>query len=134
MASQVLTNIGEEWVVDRLVGSGGTYSAAPGSFCHWGTGTGAASKTDTGLFTVSNDPASTNITTGTVSKSGSGSAAKWQCVSTVASTTTQTITNAGIFGNSNLSTNSYIFIHADFTGIALVNGDSIQFTWTLDPA
>jgi len=130
MAS-VLTALGEEWVVDKLVATSGTYSTDVGNFIGWGTGAGTANKTDTALFTESNDPVSSGRTTGTVTKTGSGTAAKWQCVATVPSTTSQTITNAGAFKAGGAVA---MFVKGDFTGVPLVNGDSIQFTLTLDPA
>jgi hypothetical protein len=102
-----------------------------GNFVGWGTGAGTANKTDTTLFTESNDPVSSARTTGTVSKTGSGSTAKWQCVATVPSTTGQTITNAGTFKAGGAVA---MFLKGDFTGIPLVNGDSITFTFTLDPS
>jgi hypothetical protein len=131
----VVTNNGEEWIVDRLIATSGTYSSSTGAFAGWGTGAGTANKTDTTLFTQSNDPVSTNMasTNATLSKTGTGTTAKWQCVSTIPSTTTQTITNAGIWSSSNASTGT-LFVKGDFTGIALANGDSIAFTFTLDPA
>lgn len=130
MAS-VLSNVGEEWVVDRLVGVSGTYSSDVGAHVGWGTGAGTANKTDTTLFTESNDPVSSARTVGTISKTGTTSTAKWQNVVTIPSTTTQTITNAGTFKAGGAVA---MFIKGDFTGIPLVNGDSIQFTFTLDPS
>lgn len=130
MAS-VLTNIGEEWIVDRLVGTSGTYSTDVGAHVGWGTGAGTANKTDTTLFTESNDPVSSARTVGTISKTGTTSTAKWQNVATVPSTSTQTITNAGTFKAGGAVA---MFIKGDFTGIPLVNGDSITFTFTLDPS
>jgi hypothetical protein len=130
--ANVLTNIGEEWVVDRLCASdGGADSSAKGNFVGWGTGAGTANKTDTTLFTESNDPVSSGRTTGVVSKTGTTSTAKWQCVATVPSTSAQTITNAGTF-KAGGAVNMYL--KGDFTGIPLANGDSIQFTFTLDPS
>lgn len=128
----VLTNLGEEWVVDRLCASdGGTDSSVKGNFVGWGTGAGSSNKTDTILFTESNDPVSSGRTTGAVSKNGSGTSAKWQCVATVPSTTTQTITNAGTFKAGGVAN---MYLKGDFTGIPLVSGDSITFTFTLDPS
>lgn len=134
MAS-VLNNLGEEWVVDRIVGTSGTYSSSTGAYVGWGTGAGTANKTDTALFTQSNDPSSTAMTStnATISKTGTSTTAKWQCVSTLPSTTTQTITNAGVWSGANASS-AALFVKGDFTGIPLVSGDSIQFTITLDPA
>lgn len=128
----VLTNLGEEWVVDRLVGSG-TYSTYTGAYVGWGTGAGTSAKGDTTLFTESNDPVTTARTTGTITKTGTGATAKRQNVVTVPSTTTQGITNAGEF-SSGSGGNNTLFTKGDFTVINLVNGDSIQFTFTLDPA
>jgi len=128
--ANVLTALGEEWVVDRLVGSG-TYGSSPGAYVGWGTGAGTADKADTSLFTESTDPGSTARVSGTITKTGTGTAAKWQNVATLSSTSTQTITNAGTFTTTGAAT---LFVKGDFTGIALVNGDSIQFTFTLDPA
>lgn len=126
--ANVLVNLGEEWVVDRLIGSG-TYSTFTGAFTGWGTGAGTSAKADTTLFTESTDPATR--ATGTITKTGTGATAKWQNVATLSSTTTQTITNAGCFSASTAGT---LFIKGDFTGIALASGDSIQFTITLDPS
>ncbi len=126
--ANVLVNLGEEWVVDRLIGSG-TYSTYTGAYVGWGTGAGTSAKADTGLFTESTDPATR--ATGTITKTGTGATAKWQNVGTLSSTTTQTITNAGCFSASTAGT---LFIKGDFAGIALASGDSIQFTFTLDPS
>lgn len=130
MAS-ILTNIGEEWVVDKLVATSGTYSTDVGNFIGWGTGAGTANKTDTTLFTESNDPVSSARTTGAVTKQGTTSTAKWQCVGTVPSSTSQTITNAGTFKAGGAVA---MFIKGDFSGIPLASGDSIQLTFTLDPS
>ena len=128
--ANVLTNLGEEWVVDKLMGSGG-YTHA-GAYVGWGTGAGTAAKADTSLFTESTDPGSAARVSGTITKAGSGgSTSKWQNVATLSATSTQTITNAGVFSTTGTAT---MFIKGDFTGIALVSGDSIQFTFTLDPA
>jgi hypothetical protein len=130
MAS-VLSNLGEEWVVDRLVGTSGTYSSDVGAHVGWGTGAGTANKTDTTLFTESNDPVSSARTVGAITKTGTGATAKWQNVATVPSTSAQTITNAGTFKAGGAVA---MFLKGDFTGIPLSNGDSIQFTFTLDPS
>jgi hypothetical protein len=131
----VLTALGREWIVDRLIGTSGTYSSSTGAYVGWGTGAGTAATSDTALFTQSNDPVSTAMvsTNATLSKTGSGATSKWQNVATLPSTTTQTITNAGIWSGANAST-AALFVKGDFTGIALGNGDSIQFTFTLTPS
>jgi len=129
----VLTNNGEEWAAERLAGVQGSGTnnvvANAGSHIGWGTGAGTAAKGDTTLFTESSDPASRVATSVTVT--GSGSTAKYQATATLSSTTSQTITNAGLFS---ASTVGVLFVKGDFTGIPLVNGDSIAFTITIDPS
>ena len=110
------------------MGSGGK-SAATACYVGWGTGAGTAAKSCTALFTEA-DYATAHIS-GTVTKAGTGSLAKWQNVATVSATATETITNAGCFESAN---GGELYIAGDFGGIALVSGDSISFTITLDPA
>jgi hypothetical protein len=119
----VLTNLGEEWAVDRLTGA----SALDGHFGHWGTGAGTAAKGDTTLFT----PASEARVAGTVSKTGSGSSAKWQNIFTLTADAIKTITNAGTFG---LVSGGDMYTHWDHGNIVLALGDQIQYTVTIDPA
>jgi hypothetical protein len=95
----------------------------------WGNGAGTASKSDTSLFTET-DYATAHIS-GTVSKQGTGSAAKWQNVATVSATGARTITNAGCFSAANGGT---LYVKGSFDSIALATNDSIVFTFTLDPA
>jgi len=129
----VLTNNGEEWASERLAGVQGAGTnnvfGNNGSHIGWGTGAGTAAKGDTTLFTESSDPAARVATSVTVT--GTGSSAKYQATATLPSTTSQTITNAGLWS---ASSGGVLFVKGDFTGIPLVNGDSIAFTITLDPA
>ncbi len=118
----ILTNAGEELTCDLVRGAG----TAP-SFVGWGTGAGTAAKADTILFTE----AAESRVSGTQTTEGTGASAKYQVVSTITSASSQTITNAGNF---DASTSGNLHIHGDFTGIALANGDKIEFTITLDPA
>lgn len=119
----VLTNVGEQWVCDKLTSTVST----TGSFVAWGTGAGTAAKGDTTLFTE----ASEARVSGTVSTSGTGSAAKYQVVATITADGSKTITNAGNFTASSGGT---LIVKGDFTGIALALNDQIQFTITLDPS
>jgi hypothetical protein len=120
----VLTNVGEQWMVDRCSGA----SSLNGSYVGWGTGAGTAAKADTTLFT---EAAEARVS-GTVSTSGTGASAKYQVVATITCAGAgKTITNAGNF---DASTSGNLIVHGDFTGIALNVGDSIQFTITLDPS
>lgn len=119
----VLTNKGEQWACDRMSG----VSALDGHFVAWGTGAGTAAKADTTLFT---EAAEARVV-GTVTTSGTGSAAKYQVTGTMTSASAQTITNAGNF---DASTAGNLIVHGDFTGIALAINDQIAFTITIDPS
>jgi len=119
----VLTNAGEEYIVDKLTE---TVQTNP-SFIGWGTGAGTAAKADTDLFV----PAAESRVSGTVTKQGTGSTAKWQNVGTLTSASAQTITNAACFTASTAGT---CVIKGDHTGVALAISDQITYTFTLDPS
>jgi len=119
----ILVNGGEQWICDNLA----AVVATDGHFIGWGTGAGTAAKADTILFTEATEARAV----GTVSVTGSGATAKYQVVGTIVADGTKTITNAG---NLTASTAGTLIVHGDFTGIALLVGDSIQFTVTLDPS
>jgi hypothetical protein len=119
----VLTNTGEEYIVDKLTE---TVQTIP-QYIGWGTGAGTAAKADTTLFT---EAAEARVS-GTVTKTGSTSTAKFQNVGTMTSGSAQTITNAGCLTATSSGT---LVIHGDHTGVVLAIGDQIQYTFTLDPS
>ena len=119
----VLTNVGEQYICDYLSAT----DTAAADYVGWGTGTTAAAKGDTGLETASAEAR----VQGTKSTSGSGSSAKYQVVAEITSASSQTISEACLF---NASTGGDCVIRSVFTGIALANGDKIEFTFTLDPS
>jgi hypothetical protein len=115
----LLVNSGKAVVTNRINGSGTTPL-----YVAWGTGAGTTAATDTTLFSESSSPASR--TTGTATQqTTSVTNDTFQVVGTLTSGTSQTITNAGTF---DAVTVGNLFVKGDFTGIALNNGDSIQFT------
>jgi hypothetical protein len=124
--ASVLTNAGEDWVCQRLVGVG-SLSGVDMHFLAWGTGAGTAAKADTTLFTE----ASESRVVATISVSGSGAAAKYQAVGTLTAAGAKTITNAGLFS---ASTSGTLAVKWDHSGVALAIGEAIQYTVTLDPA
>ncbi len=119
----VLSNLGEQYVCDFLSG----VSTLDAQYVGWGTGVGTAVKGDTALDTESAE----SRVVGTLSTDGAGSSAKFKVVATITSAGSQTIVNAGLF---DASTTGTLILHGDFTGVALVSGDKIEFTFTLDPA
>lgn len=124
--ANILTNVGEDWVAQRLIGAG-ALSGFDMHFLAWGTGAGTAAKADTTLFTE----ASETRVAATMSVTGSGATAKYQAVGTLTADGTKTITNAGLLS---ASTTGSLAVKWDHTGVALLVGEGIQYTVTLDPA
>lgn len=116
----VLTTTGRQWIADKLretVGAGTTQK-----FVAWGTGGGTAEAIgNTALAT----PSSEARTSGAIT---SPSAALHRVVGTIVSTQTQTISEVGLF---DASSGGVMMIRAVFTGIPLLNLDSIAFTLDL---
>ena len=113
----LLVNTGRAVVTNRING-GGTNP----QYVAWGTGAGTTAAADTTLFTETGTRVSgtaSQVTTSTTNDT-------FQVVGTLTSGSSQTITNAGLF---DASTSGNLFVKGDFTGIALNNGDSIQFTF-----
>ena len=128
----VVTNAGEEHAVDKLIDKTGS-NTTRAEFVDWGTGAGTAAKADTTDFTTATEAR----VTGSVSKTGTGATAKMQIVATITADGTKTITNAGVWlgaGSGSPPTGSTLIIHGDHGGVALVIGDSIQYTITVDPS
>lgn len=88
----------------------------------WGTGAGTAAVTDTTLFTEAAE-ARTNGTASRVTTTVTNDT--YQVVGTITSLSNQTITNAGLF---DAAAAGNLFLKGDFTGVALLTNDAIQFT------
>jgi hypothetical protein len=121
----VLTSVGEEYIVDALDGAV-TINA---DHIGWGTGAGTAAKGDTDLFTPATEArVSATRTQPTADK------IRW--VAQITANGTKTITNAGVFdgagSGSPPSGGTPLIVKGDFTGVALVNGDKIEFTIDLE--
>jgi hypothetical protein len=115
--ADVYTQAGEELTADIIDGT----TAAPTWYVAWGTGAGTAVKGSTTLFT---EAAESRVATTDTQPSPDVN----QFQGTITSLSAQTITNAGIFS---ASTGGTLFLHSDFTGVALAINDSIQFTFQL---
>lgn len=114
--ADVYTSAGEALTADIIDGT----TAAPTWYVGWGTGAGTAAKGDT---TLSTEAAETRVAA-TMSQPA---ADQNRFVGEIVSLSSQTITNAGVLS---ASTSGTLFIHSDFTGVALGINDSIEFTWT----
>ena len=114
----VFTDVARALLVDAI---DGTQLSAP-TYIGWGTGTTTADDTDTALET----PSSESRVDGTKSQQTTNvTGDTYRVVGTITSDSSQTISEAGLF---NASTNGDMYVHGDFTGIALGDGDSIAFT------
>lgn len=118
-AATVITNAGQAIVTNRMISAG-----TEPKYVAWGTGAGTAAITDTTLFTESTDEARTNGTSSRVTTTVSNDTYQVVGLMTVA-TTGKTITNCGLF---DASTVGNMYFKSDFTGIALLVGESITFT------
>lgn len=125
----VLTNVGEEWTVDKITE---TVQTKP-EYIGWGTGATTPVKTGTDIST----PANEARVLATTSKTGTGSTAKYQAVGTLTSASAQTITNAGLFTTAGTGTppsGGSLIVWGDHTGVVLAINDQVQYTFTLDPS
>lgn len=125
----VLTNNGEEWASERLAGVQGAGTnnvfGNNGAFVEHGTGTTTPAKGDTATQTKVDSATSTSVTT-----TGTGASCKYQATATVACGSTAAITEVSLLSASV----GVLFIHAVFTAINVVSGDSIAYTITIDPS
>ena len=110
----VLTQVGEEWIVDKL----DEVVQTTGDYIGWGTGAGTAAKADTALFVEASKARVVATRTQPV-------ADKIRWVGTLTADAAKTITNAGNFTASTAGT---LIVHGDFTGVVLAIGDKIEFT------
>ncbi len=117
----IYTSAGEAAVVDVI-------EAGTACYIGWGTGAGTAAKGDTALFTAATEAR----VVGTESQP-SADINKW--VATITADGNKTITNAGLFdaaGTGSPPTGGNLIIHGDFTGVALLTGDKIEFSISLE--
>lgn len=123
MAS-VYTTAGEGKVVDIIDGTAASPAdiGTGNSWVAWGTDGTTAVKGDTALGVE----AAESRVAATVTQP-SASINQW--VGEITSASSQTIAEAGLLTSSSGGT---LIIHGNFTGIAVTNGDKIEFTITLE--
>jgi len=114
----VLTQVGEEWIVDKL----DEVVQTTGDYIGWGSGAGTASKASTALFTEETEAR-------VLATRSQPAPDKIRWVGTLTADAAKTITNAGNF---TASTGGTLIIHGDFPGISLNAGDKIEFTFELE--
>jgi len=115
----IYTQAGEELVVDLI---DDTASGAATHYIGWGTGAGTAAKGDTTLFTEASE-------TRVAATKSQPAVDKNQWLGTLTADAAKTITNGGVLSALTVGT---LIVHGDFAGVALLLGDKIEFTVTLE--
>lgn len=113
--ADVVTTAGREWLADLVDGT----VTKPANY-YIGSGTGA------GTAVVGNTALNTEVSEARVAATMSQPSANInQFVATQSYTGTKTVTNAGVL---TAITGGTLLVHGDFTGMAVANGDAIEFT------
>ncbi len=120
----VFTNVGMDIVTDRIKG----LAVAEPKFVAWGTGAGTAVVADTTLFTEASEARTSGTSTQETTTQTNDT---YQVIGTITADGTKTITNSGLLTASSAGS---LLMKGDFTGVALVINESIQFTWKLQIA
>jgi len=118
----VLTQVGEELVIDLIDGTSAAHLSGAATWIGWGTGAGTAAKGDTVLFTEA-----TEARVNTTQDQSAADILRW--IGTITADGTKTITNAGLLTASSGGT---LVIHGDHTGQAVALNDKIEYTITLE--
>lgn len=114
-------DVGKQWVVDKMDDS----QASTMNRVAWGTGAGTTGETDTTLFTEASETRATaTLSQQTTTITGD----TFQAVGTLTATGAKTITNTGLLDAASAGN---MLIKGDFTGVPLLTGDSIEFTFRL---
>lgn len=116
-----LVDNGLKAIVDELV------TLTKYKYVAWGTGTTAATTTNTAMETIA-APTTTTAVTGTVSAITTNTTNDtYQVVATITAGGTLSIAEVGIFNQATVS-GATMFLRGTFTAISLSSGDSIEFT------
>ena len=119
--ADIFTQAGEEGATDLIDGVSSIVLSAANAKVGWGTGAGTAVKGDTVLFTEASEARVAAAISQPLADQN-------QWVATITADGTKTITNSGLF---DAAAAGILYVHAYFAGIALVSGDKIEFTITL---
>lgn len=118
--ANVFADAGKAIVTNRIIGAG-----TEPKYIAWGTGAGTAAVGDTTLFTEASEArvagTSTRVTTSVTNDTH-------QVTGQMVANGSKTITNAGLFDASSAGN---LYVKGDFTGVALVLNDTIDFTFKL---
>lgn len=116
--ADIYTDAGEDITADIM---DGTTTPPANWFVAWGTGAGTAAKADTTLFTEAPEARVASTESQPASNQN-------RFVATITASAGRTITNAGVLS---ASSGGSLLLHSDFTGVVLLTGDGIAFTFTI---
>jgi len=117
----VYTQAGQNIIPDLIDGTSAVHLDATNGKIAWGTGAGTADVNDTTLFTEASE-----ARVAVVASQPAADTNQW--VATITADAGKTITNAGLFNSASGVT---LFVKGDHAGQALLLGDKIQYTITL---
>lgn len=118
----VFTNVGKNWVADKMREAGIAAATILPNRIGWGTGAGTAAVGDTTLFTEAAETRATATLTG-VTTTVTGDT--FQAVGTITATSAKTITNAGLF---DAATAGDLVVKGDHAGVPVEINDAIEYT------
>lgn len=121
----IFTDVGKNWVADKMRESGIAPAGVFANRIAWGTG---ATVPVQGSTTVSTEttPARATATLSGVTTTTTGDT--FQAVGTLTADAGKTITNAGLF---DAATTGDLVLIGDHAGVPLLTGDSIEYTFKL---
>lgn len=121
----VFTDVGKNWVADKMRESGIAAATVFANRIAWGTGATVPTQTSTVISTETTPARATATMTG-VTTTTTGDT--FQAVGTLTADAGKTITNAGLF---DAATTGDLVLTGDHAGVPLLTGDSIEYTFKL---
>ena len=121
----IFTDVGKNWVADKMRESGLAAATIFANRIAWGTGAVVPAQATTAISTETTPARATGVMTGGTTVTTGDT---FQCVGTLAADAGKTITNAGLF---DAATTGDLVLTGDHAGVPLLTGDSIEYTFKL---
>lgn len=121
----IFTDVGKNWVADKMRESGIAAATIFANRIAWGTGAVVPAQGSTTVSTETT-PARATATMSGVTTTTTGDT--YQAVGTLTADAGKTITNAGLF---DAATGGDLVLAGDHAGVPLLTGDSIEYTFKL---
>jgi hypothetical protein len=121
IVATVVVNGGRAIIANRMLGLG-----TEPKYAHWGTGSGTAGVSDTGLYSPAEEARVAGTSSRVLGPAPNVPNDTYQVIATLTAVAGKTITNAGLFDD---PTTGALFMKGDFQGIVLATGEGIQFTF-----